>query len=221
MSSHQFTTTLPLSQSYNQTEINQINDAVKKCVADMERRIKNSKKSNHLNTVYVTQPATAKSLSDADVVKCITWDYTLSPDGKNALIRYGASIFNKKVKKDMCDSTTSDIESNESTKSKKMAHFNKAGLYETAMRRFQNWPVTFTVDLKNDLTMQTYSMQEVESVKPNGTKYMKRQMVMTPRNVPIETQMLNGIKRMMVDGVNGGCSSRRRMKDEKQLNSTK
>ncbi len=182
-------------------------------------------------TVYIREPASAKTLHDANTVKCITWSYTLSPDRTSALVTYAGAIFNKydkfhdngSVCTDAGDCRTissihnhKDATSQYSTKYVgKPSKFNKKGLHDTAMERYKYWPVTFTVNFSDTIKYRP-TIENVTRTRQDGSEYSRLKTSYEPYSVSREEQVLHEVKKMLADGVNGGCSSRKRMSPEEK-----
>lgn len=228
--------TVTFSKAYSEEEMDQLSSMMEQMVTTAEQKLEESKPrvwvEGKRQTVYVREPAAAKSLSDAVTVKCITWDYVLSPDKKSALVRYGGSIFNKydKVHNNCCVSGDGETGSTagvvdhkdaasqcsmKSTSNNKPSVFKKKELYSTAMARYSSWPVTFTVNFRQ-IVKHRPVLATVTHTYDNGTQVEELMQTTEPYEVSREDQVLHAVKKMLADSENGGCSSRKRMTPEEK-----
>ena len=225
-------TLVTLSKEYSSDQMSKLQSILQRHVAIAEEQLKEcSYREGKRQAVYVTEPAHAKSYSEANTVKCIIWDYTLSEDKQSAVVRYGASIFNKYDKIRDCDESSrydnssqhaivdhKDVASQCSTRSSRSSTpsvFKKKHVFSTAMARYTNWPVTFTVHFR-DMTKSVPVVNIEVKMLEDGTEVSESVEDVEQRPVPRDEQVMMQIKRKMADGAKrgGGCCARKSMKEQ-------
>lgn len=247
MSSQQ--TVVHFSKEYSEEDLQKLTAIVQRMVTSAEKHLESSNaKEGSMRTSYLCEPASAKNFSEAERVKCIVWDYTLTEDKTSAVIRYGACVFRKH---DPChtsddsssydytesvDSRTDNNDgrehmqsgenskdtasrfSNTSKANKKGDIFNKKAIHATAMQRYNRWPVTFALPFKTIVKFR-HTVNNVTFTDSKGTEIVRPRIVKEPYTLSREDQVFKAVRQMMCDRVNGGCSSRKRMNSEKKSHS--
>ena len=200
----------PLSGNYSELDKEKLQRMVYSAIKDVEAKFEQSRLSEgREQTIYLTEPRNA-GFSEANRIKCIVYSYT--PEGN---VTYGACVFRRnnltgEFSEVASNQTGGSVASAMTTRSASRRDvFKKKNIRATALKRYTEYPVTFSMDFK-----ELY-VPVKKTVSVGGKFVSVTENVLVTR----EEQVLTKIKQMMCDKVNGGVSSRSRVRESKGTDS--
>jgi hypothetical protein len=212
--SNQTYVTVPLSGNYSDLDKAQLQRMFFDAGKEVEKKFTETYNSSEGRdqTIYLTEPK-GSNFSTARRIKCIVYSFTTS--GNTANIKYGACIWKRdslfqQIQFSDTVSTTSGKLSVLSSKSglsvsgsRKFDSFKKKNVRFTALKRYTNYPVEFSMEFDHLERPVKREITDEFGVTSTVTIY---------EVVEREEQVVMAIKLMMLDPVNGGVSSRSRSK---------
>lgn len=99
---------------------------------------------------YLCEPPMA-CINDAKTVRTIVYECLRYPNSDTVIVKFGGCVFNKVDKVDKTEKYNAETNSTDSdSKVIKSVTFNKKNNTETASKRFESWPVVFSMVLTDD-----------------------------------------------------------------------